>query len=111
MDGNPFRRYPPHRPPGARFDPPHGPVPGMGPMGPVVPVVGGFFEGDPRFAPGRGPPEIIDPDVDFGGVPDGFYPVPGPGGVGIGGPRGPPGWPGTGGAPRWNPDLGPPPEG
>ena len=88
---------------GARFDP-YGPVPGMGGggFGPL-----GGFDGDPRFAPGRGPPELVNPDVEFGGVPDGFYPI----APGVGGARGPPGWPGTGGAPRWNPDLGPPPEG
>ena len=40
----------------------------------------GRARGEGCIAPGRGPPEIIDPDVDFGGVPDGFYPVPGPGG-------------------------------
>ena len=92
---------------GARFDP-YGPVPGMGGGGGGFGPRGGF-DGDPRFAPGpRGPPELVHPDVEFGGVPDGFYPIaPGP----TWGARGPPGWPGTGAAPRWNPDLGPPPEG
>ena len=86
--------------PGSR----HGrPLRGFGPLG--------GFDGDPRFAPGpRGPPELVNPDVEFGGVPDGFYPIaPGAGAVGARA-RAPPGWPGTGGAPRWNPDLGPPPE-
>ena len=98
-------------PPGARFDP-YGPVPGMGgPLRGFGPL--GGFDGDPRFAPGpRGPPELVNPDVEFGGVPDGFYPIaPGAGAAGARGARVPPGWPGAGGAPRWNPDLGPPPEG
>ena len=98
-------------PPGARFDP-YGPVPGMGgPLRGFGPL--GGFDGDPRFAPGpRGPPELVNPDVEFGGVPDGFYPIaPGAGAAGARGARVPPEWPGAGGAPRWNPDLGPPPEG
>ena len=67
----------------------------------------GGFDGDPRFAPGRGPPELVNPDVEFGGVPDGFYPI----APGCWGPRArAAGMAGAGGAPRWNPDLGPPPE-
>ncbi len=107
---------------GRLFDP-YGPVPGVGGGGfpherrfPHEFGSLGGFDGDPRFAPGRGPPESVNPDVEFGGAPDGFYPIaPGAGfypiAPGAGGARGPPGWPGTGGAPRWNPDLGPPPEG